>query len=396
MPAIINPPDQNPLSMNIKRILVIRLDNLGDVVMTGPAFRALREAFPNAHLTLMASPGGSQAAPLLPWIDDVIVWRATWQDISKSAPIDSEKELQLFSWLRDHRFDAAFIFTSFSQSPYPPAYACYMAGIPVRIGQSKEFGGALLTHWIASLPDEIHQVERNLHLVRMMGLKTERNDLELTIRPEFQQSADEILNKVGVDFDHGFIALAPGASADARRYGDERFAKTASILAEQKLHIVLLGSQREIGTFPALEEGARQNRKIVSLIGSTSVVEMAAIIRRSRVLLANNSGAMHIAAAFQRPMVILFSGTELIGQWAPTTSSVEILNRATHCTPCHGFSCPYALECLDFEPEEVAQAVLRLYNQANQSAVRYQNQPTSPRLEVSDSYDHKSIYTQHR
>jgi ADP-heptose:LPS heptosyltransferase len=119
----------------LKNILAIRLDNIGDVVMTGPALRALRQAAPGAKITLMASPGGSQVAPLLPWIEDVITWRAVWQDISQNAPMAPENEFELVNLLAAQSFDAAFIFTSFSQSPHPPAYACYLARIPLRAGQ---------------------------------------------------------------------------------------------------------------------------------------------------------------------------------------------------------------------------------------------------------------------
>src|SRR5512140_929377 len=124
------------------RLLVIRLDNIGDVVMLGPALRSLRAARPLAHITLLASPAGNQVAPLLPWINKTIPWRASWQNISAHASTEPQKEWELANLLSAGHYDAAFIFTSFSQSPYPPAFACYMAGIPVRIGQSREFGGA--------------------------------------------------------------------------------------------------------------------------------------------------------------------------------------------------------------------------------------------------------------
>src|SRR5512146_568882 len=112
---------------SLQRILAIRLDNIGDVVMTGPALRALHLVYPSARITLMASPAGSQVIPLLPWVDDGITWRAVWQDIGQHVPVEPDKERRLVEILKEHAFDAAFIFTSFSQSPYPPAYACYLA-----------------------------------------------------------------------------------------------------------------------------------------------------------------------------------------------------------------------------------------------------------------------------
>ncbi len=357
---------------NLERILAVRLDNIGDVVMLSPALRALRMVFPKAHLTLMASPGGSQVAPLLPWIDEVMACRAVWQDISKNLQVDAEKEYQLVSMLADQHFDAAFIFTSFSQSPYPPAYACYLARIPLQIGQSKEFGGRLLTHWIKSLPDDAHQVERSLHMLRSAGLTDQGSHLELKVPLEFQQSADQILKRSGVGTDSPYIVLAPGASAAARRYPEARYAEAVKqVTAKSGLPVVVIGSPREADAFPAIERLVQESPAVVSLIGQTSVPEMAAVLQRAQVVLANNSGSMHFAAAFQRPMVILFSGTELLQQWAPNTPGARFLFQPTHCTPCHDFQCRYHLECLDVPAEQVAQNVLELLSHEASTVSRF-------------------------
>jgi lipopolysaccharide heptosyltransferase II len=350
----------------LRRILAIRLDNIGDVIMLGPALRALHQAYPRADITLMASPAGSQVAPLLPWVNDVITWRASWQDIVKDAPVDIEKEQELVRLLRERSFDAAFIFTSFSQSPYPPAYACTLAEIPQRIGQSKEFGGALLTHWVKPAPDHSYQVDRNLHLLRSVGIPADSNRLELRIGEEDRRSTDALLLQAGIQPGTPFFALAPGASAKARRYDEARLADAARhIIAEIKLPIVLLGSQREVGRFSRLEALAAEEIGVHSLIGQTTLAQMAAVIQSADVVLTNNSSALHMSAAFQRPMVVLYSGTELFEQWLPPYARARILHQATGCSPCYRFDCPYHMECLDIPAEDVAEAaisLLRTYN----------------------------------
>src|SRR5690606_20181131 len=105
-----------------RNILVVRLDNIGDVVMLGPALRAVKEALPESSLTLLASPAGAQAAPLMPWIDAVIEWRPVWQDVGGHMPHDPGRERELVELLAERRFDAALIFTSFSQTPQVPGY----------------------------------------------------------------------------------------------------------------------------------------------------------------------------------------------------------------------------------------------------------------------------------
>jgi lipopolysaccharide heptosyltransferase II len=374
---------ENRLPGSINRILVIRLDNIGDVIMTGPALRALRAAYPQANMTLLASPAGTQAACLLPWIDDVITWRASWQDIGPDARVDPAKEQELVDLLAQRGFDAAFIFTSFSQSPYPPAYICALAGIPLRIGQSKEFGGALLSHWQRPLPDQVHQVERNLHLLRMLGVSSQGDHLELGIPFEDQAHADVLLEQAGIDLSTGFICLAPGASAAARRYPLERYARAARLLIRQaKLPVVVIGSPREAGQFKTLDEMAKRTPGLVSLIGKTTLPESAAILRRARLVIANNSGPMHITAAFRRPMLVMYSGTEHLEQWAPNYRQLRFLYRETDCSPCHAFQCPYNLECLDISAEEVVQASLRLLHEPLRPVTRPQmeehDNPTQP------------------
>ena len=345
-----------------RRILAVRLDNIGDVIMLGPALRALRQSLPQAAITLLASPGGSQAALLLPWVDDVLVWRAVWQDISGTMPLDPERELELVKTLRDGHYDAAFIFTSFSQSPYPPAYACYLAGIPIRIGHSKEFGGGMLTLAGRVPPDSGHQVDRNLALVKAAGLPVSRRDLELRVESGAQQRAGRLLEEAGIHAGEDFIVLAPGASCEARRYDPARFASVAHLLAVKHDHkLVVIGSERERATLrPVLE--IAEHDGMVSLVGRTSVPELAGVIQRSSLVVANNSASLHLADAFRKPMVILYSGTEHESQWMPRSAPAVLLRRPTECSPCFSFRCPYHMECLDISPEEVVQEITGLFS----------------------------------
>lgn len=348
-----------------RRLLAIRLDNIGDVVMLSPALRALRAALPEAHITLMASPAGSQAASLLPWVDDVLVWRALWQDISGELAREYGREEQLFEELRRRRYDVAIIFTSFSQSPYPPAYACFLAEIPIRVGQSREFGGSLLSHWAIPPADSAHQVDRNLALLAFAGFTLAGYQLELHMPPDLQAEADHLLREAGIDPHAPFAVLAPGASCAARRYDPLRFARLARQLYSQSgLPIAVVGSPRESAWLAPLLEAARlpgpSPDGIVSLAGRTSVPQLAGVIRRACLVVANNSACLHIADAFEVPMVILYSGTETESQWMPRRAPARLLRRFTACSPCHRFECPYDMECLDIPPEEAVRAALEL------------------------------------
>ncbi len=337
-----------------RRLLLMRLDNIGDVVMLSPALRALRAALPQAHITLLTSPAGAQVAPLLPWVDDVWVRRVVWQDASSSMPLDPGREQDLVRALALGDFSAAFIFTSFSQSPYPPAYACYLAGIPVRIGESKEFGGSVLSHWFAAPPDETHQVDRNLFLLESAGLPVTRRDLELRLPGQARRKADQVLAEAGVDPQRPFLAVAPGASCPARTYDPARMAEvTRRLVEETGMPAVVLGSPRDASVAEAVASASRGRPPVTCLAARTSVPELAAILSRARLLVANDSGPMHVADAFRRPMVILFSGTDLEDQWRPRAAPARLLRRPTFCSPCYRFECAYDMECLQIPPQEV-------------------------------------------
>lgn len=358
------PASSSPESTLIQRwntahnILVMRLDNIGDVIMTSPALRAIKENLPQASITLMASPAGTQAASLLPWVDDVLTWRVVWQDLGRLA-FDPVREWELIETVRDRKFDAAIIFTSFSQTPHPAGYLCYLAGIPLRLGESKEWGGGILSTELKSAPDEIHQVERNLRLIESVGFQVSDRSLSIQIPELAWHSTSAKLSNYGLTAKAPYLLLNPWASCQARTYPGERFASAAHQLAEiTGWPVVVTGVEKDRDrTTPLLEA---LEPYAMDLIGATSVPELAALIAGARLVLTNNTSTLHIADATRTPSVILFSGTEYESQWQPRHTSSRLLRQPTSCSPCYAFTCPYQLECLDIPPEQVVDAGLEL------------------------------------
>ena len=345
-----------------RRLLVVRLDNIGDVVMTGPVLRALKENLPGSHITLMASPGGSKAAPLLPWVDEVIARRVLWQDLGYLS-FDPAREMELVETLRRGSYDAAIILTSFNQTPHAAGYACYLAGIPLRLGESKEWGGSVLSDEAPSVPDELHQVERNLRLIEHLGLWVEDRALSISVPKEAREIAAQLLEARGVAPGTPYLLLNPWASAQARTYPTDRFARAAGHLSEETGWPVVVtgtGKDRESasGLFEALGDRG------MDLVGATGLPELAALVEGARLVLTNNTSTMHLLDALRVPGVVLFSGTELEEQWRPRSARHRLLRRETWCSPCYAFECPYNLQCLDIPPEEVAQAGLSLLAEA--------------------------------
>src|SRR5579859_7700482 len=179
---------------SVRRILAIRLDNLGDVLVTTPAIHAIKTSLPAAHITLLASPIGAQVARLNPDVSDVIVYAAPWMDPWHKLPQDSQREQQMIATIRERQFDGAIIFTSFHQSPLPAAYLCYLADIPLRVAASIDGPGSLLTTRHKHPENMMHEVERGLDLVSAIGMTPDERNLVLqvpaTARLEIQHLLD--------------------------------------------------------------------------------------------------------------------------------------------------------------------------------------------------------------
>lgn len=344
--------------LKVRRVLVARMDNAGDVLMCGPALRAVRRALPDAQITLWASPGGSEVAHLLPEVDESLVTRAVWQDLGHLG-FDPQRERDLVQTLADGQYDALIVFTSFAQSPLPPAYAGYLAGIPLRAGQPKEFGGTVLSHAIEPAPDTTHQVDRNLHLVESLGFSADSRRLAVTIPEQSRDTVGVKLHLKGIGFGRPFVVMHPGASCPSRRYSPGRFAEVGRTLFKaMNWPILVTGAERDralvAGIVDEIGPGA------ISMVGETDLAEFAALIERSTCVITNNTLTMHLADAVGAPEVVLFAGTEREEQWCPRSTTARLLRRPTDCHPCYLFECPFGLPCLDIPATDVIAAVLDL------------------------------------
>ena len=339
----------------VRRLLVVRADNLGDVLMTGPALRGLRRAAPQARLTLLAAPAGAAAAPLLPEVGDTLVASPSWQQLG-GPPADPEADAVLIRRIAAGRYDAAVVLTSFSQSPWPAAYACLLAGVPVRIGMSREFGGALLTSWVPAVADGTHQVDRMLAVLDAVGVPAADRRMAVRVPAAAEPAARGALAAAGVPAGVPYAVLLPGASSPSRRWPVDRFAAAAGRLAVAGLVPVVVGTgrERELVAAAAAAPGA------YGLVDAVDVPGLAALLAGATVVVTNNSGGMHLSASVGTPVVCAFAGTEEESQYAPREVPAVLLRRPTPCAPCRQLRCPYELECLDVTPEEVAAAALDL------------------------------------
>jgi lipopolysaccharide heptosyltransferase II len=343
------------------RILCVRLDTLGDVLMTSPAMRAFKESLAGSHITLLTSTAGAEAAPFIPEVDEVMVYESPWM---KSSPVraGSQFDLAMLQDLHQRQFDAAVIFTVYSQNPLPSALFCYLADIPLRLAHCRENPYKLLTHWVQEIEPEQtirHEVQRQLDLAAAVGCSTQDVRLSFRVTDEMRAEAARAISAAGVNLSRPWVALHPGVSAPSRQYRPEGYAQAARQLAlEDGFQVVLTGTEgeRELAEQIQREMGVPS----FSLAGQLGLGGMGALLEMAPLLISNNTGPVHIAAALGTPVVDLYALTN--PQHTPWAVPHRVLNHDVPCKFCYKSICPEGHHnCLRLvEPRAIVQAVREL------------------------------------
>ena len=349
----------------VKKLLAVRLDSIGDVLMTSPALAALRESL-GCRITLMTSPAGAAVAARLPVIDEVIIYEAPWMKATQLQN-SRDRDWKMIEELRTEGFDAAVIFTVYSQNPLPAALMSYLADVPLRLAHCRENPYHLLTHWIKEPePEHLirHEVRRQLDLVAAIGCETSDESLRYSVRPDDRQQARALLTGAGMgDGIRPVVLVHPGASAPSRRYPPEMFRDVVRLLVAEGLSVVATGSAEEIVlTEQILGEAADS---VVSLAGKLTLGQVGALLEDSSLLIANNTGPVHLAAAVGTPVVDLYALTN--PQHTPWMVPNITLAYDVPCRLCYQSVCPQGHhDCLrQIEPSWVVAAARTLLMNEN-------------------------------
>ena len=360
----------------VRRVLAVRLDNLGDVLVTTPAIHAIKQSLPmlargvpGASLTLLASPVGAQAGRLNPDIDEVIVYEAPWMDPWHRLPQDADREQRMIATIKEREFDGAIIFTSFRQSALPAAYLCYLAGIPLRVAASIDGPGSLLTTRHKHPERMMHEVERGLDLVGAIGLGTGDLDLVLAVPDDARAGVADFLSAHQIPLHRGFrrrplIVVHPGCSMPARTYPWEMYAEVVDLLVERLDATVLLtGTEDEHALVERICDrlDAAARTSVLSVAGMLPFPAFCALVEAADLVITNNTGPMHVAAAVKTPVVALFALTNPPEQWGPWRVPHRQLYHDVPCRICYSRICPYGHECLRLvTPQSVVDAAAEL------------------------------------
>ena len=333
-----------------RHVLVARQDSVGDVLLAGPAVRAV--AAGAGRVTLLCGPRGQAAAELLPGVDEVVVAHAAWIDAEPQRVTRAEVDA-LVDRLTDLEVDQALVLTSFHQSPLPLALLLRMAGVATIAAVSVDYPGSLLD--IRHRVDEdLHEVERGLSLAATLGYRLpEGDDGRLRVRRDRVADTPELEGR--------YVVVHPGASAPARAWTPERHAALVDALVEGGRRVVVTGGDDERSLTSLVAGGPRDG--VVDLGGRVELAGLAEVLAGAEAVVVGNTGPAHLAAAVGTPVVSLFSPVVPAARWRPWGVPLALLgDQDAACAGSRARVCPVpGHPCLDGVPvAEVVAAVERL------------------------------------
>jgi heptosyltransferase-2 len=333
----------------LNRILIRGPNWVGDSVLAIPTMKAVRTQLPQAEITLLVRPWVAGLFTSAPFIDRV------W---SEPRPSNLREWSRIAGAIRRNAFDLALLLPNSFES----ALMMFLGRIPQRVGYKTDSRGWLLTTGIPPAQGSQHQVDYYLDLARAILGSFEKPSIQIHATSEERANARKVLKAEGVPENAPFLVLNPGAAyGSAKRWHEDRFARTATTLAREKgLHVAIIGSVMERPIGEAVR--AQMNGKAAVLSGKTSLETLIGVLAESSLMITNDSGPMHIAAALGVPTVAVFGATDETVT-GPCGARTRIVKHAVECSPCMLRECPIDHRCMTgVEPGDVCRAARELMN----------------------------------
>ena len=332
-----------------KRILVINVNWLGDVIFSTPALRALRQDSPDAYIACLVVAHCEDVLKNNPRINDIIVYDEYGKHRSLWAKV------KFIRYLRKKRFDEVYVL----HPSLRRAMIGFLAGIPRRIGYSTKNRECLLTEVIPAPDVPMHKIDYFLNIITACGIKDQGRECEFFVDGADEKKAVDLMREAGIGEKKSFVLLNPGGNWDMKRWPAANFSRLADMIQEQTAaKVVIGGAKKDIHLAEEIAAGMKTSS--VLLTGKTTLQQLAAVMKRAGCVVSADSGPMHISAAVGANTIALFGPTAPEYSGPVGKGKVVILRKDVGCAvPC------YVEECKDrrcmnaVTPEAVFDNVLK-------------------------------------
>ncbi len=333
-----------------RRILVVRLDRIGDVILSTPVIKAIRDAYPYSYIAMMVRPYARDIVEGNPYLNEVIIYD---KDGNHKGIMGNFRFVQE---LKDKKFDTAIILHPTSRTHL----VLKLAGIPERIGYDKK-AGFLLTKRIPHTKQfgMRHEIDYTLAILKYIGIEPKDRKLYMPMNSIAERKITKMLEESGIKSGDLLVAINPGASCASKRWGIENFAEVANgLVAGYGAKVVIISGNVDKQFGDGLALLVKEN--CVNLSGRTSIADIASLLRRVKLFISNDSGPVHISCAVGTPVIAIFGrGDRGLSphRWGPTGKNDIVLHKDAGCDICYAHNCKAGFKCLDsITPKEVLEA----------------------------------------
>jgi len=316
----------------MKRILVVNVNWLGDVIFSSPVFKALKESYPQAKISCLAVPRVKAVLELVPFIDQVIVYDERGQHKSLLS------KLKLIFELRRERFDVVFLL----HRSWTRALLMFLAGIPQRIGYDEKKCGCLLTCKVETQAVSLHRSDRYLNVIESYGVQVGDRSCVLSTSSKAQKSVENFLKEAGIGSNDILVVIHFGGNWDLKRWPLRNFSLLINRLVEESsVKVVLSGSQGDRSVAEVVISDCSGGR-CVNFAGKTDLHQLAALMKRAHVVVSADSGPLHLASGVGTHVVALFGPTRPEVTGPRGSGRVDVIQYDVGCNrrACYHLECP--------------------------------------------------------
>lgn len=321
------------------RILITRTDRIGDVMLSTPVIKAVRDRYPNAYIAFCVEPHAVEIVDNNPYLSEVIVYDKKGKHKSIFGIIKFIFEI------RKKKFDLAIILHPTNRMNL----TAFLAGIPKRVGYDRKLG-FLLTDKMPHTKQkgEKHEMEYTLDVIRHIGITPTDKRLYMSLHKDTERKVEEIFEAYNIHRKSRIVAVFPGASCPSKRWPPENFSEIIDILNRNYgAKVLILGAENDRKTNEEVFKNIKT--KALDLTGKTGISVLAGILSKSHLFISNDSGPVHIAVSVGTPVIAIFGRNDAglsPKRWGPLGESDVVFHKDVGCKVCLAHNCDKGFKCL--------------------------------------------------